>query len=197
MELRQAANYFSHTEVDGWTGRTWSRLDYRVTLLPYDRFISEREFGNKRRQMLCDPDATCFDRFTVIRTLPEKLVYILGTSNYDMREQAYSRVQLVLLAPYIGEIISFQPTVMASGVGSSLQPVSGGRWHCDVERVTFANSKEFDATRFSEVVLSFPRDCPVDTDYEVKVNDKVYDVRETYLYSGFKLCRAYTKRPPP
>jgi hypothetical protein len=194
MNLQKAATYFADTPVKGLSGDTWVDLPGKVTLLPFDRFISEREFGNKRRYALVDVDADDLAAYSVIKLTDANLIYLVGTVNYDLHESAYSSVYLLHRAAFMGEMYTFEKTVKASGMAGSVVRASAGTWNCDVERVTFSNSKEFDSIRFSEVTLTLPSDCPADTDNEVKIGDDYFDIRESYMSSGFRYCRALQKR---
>lgn len=194
MDLRRAANYFSDTTIQGWDGSAWVDTCVNCTLLPHDRFISEREFGNKRRYILVDPDTNVFDTYKVIRLAEMNLQYMVGVRNYDMRETAYSAVYLLHQAPCTGELMTFTKTMKASGMAGTAERSPAGTWYCDIERVTFSNSKEFDSIKFSEFSLILPADCPADTDNEFQVGESFFDIRESYMSAGFRYCRALEKR---
>jgi hypothetical protein len=57
MGLKTAANYFVRTPIYGWNGTTFVPTGAKGALDPYDRFVSEREFGLKRRMLLVNPDS--------------------------------------------------------------------------------------------------------------------------------------------
>lgn len=193
MELGRAASYFSTTPVDGWNGTDWDQEVTTVTVDPYDRFISEREFGNKRRMLLVKPDDEYFHKYSVIK-LPSGDVYMVGSRNSDIQGEEYSQVVLIHRAIDLGSVYSFTKTTKASGMAGTAVRTLSGEWWADAERVTFANAKEFDSVAFSTMTLTLPRDCTIDTDQELELDGRFYDVRESYMSAGFRQCRAIAKR---
>jgi hypothetical protein len=193
MHLGSAANYFSKTRVDGWNGADWDLEIASVTLLGYDRFISERQFGIKRRMLLVRADDDLFPAYPVIR-LPSNEVYLVGESNSDVSDDEYSKVYLIHRAQGIGTLYEFTQTTKASGMkGTAVRAGLGSYW-CDVERVTMSNSKEFDNVVFSQMTITLPRGCPVNTDQELFMDGRYLTIQEAVEDSGFKQCRGIAKR---
>lgn len=193
MDLKSASRYFADTPALGWNGAAWEKVDSKITLLPFDQFISEREFGNKRRYALCDSDKVGISKYTLIK-LPSDVIYMVGVRNYDMQEAAYQKVHLLHLARYTGKLYSFTKAIKASGMAGTVTRTLVGTYNCDVERVSFANSQEFDTVKFTDAAVILPLDCLVDTDHEIQVDDRFYDVRESYVSAGFRYTRCLVKR---
>lgn len=194
MGLKAAASFFARTPLYGWSGTDFQDLSIKGSLQPYDRFVSEREFGLKRRMLLVNPDtpipADCF----VVRVGTTGPAYLVGKTNQDITDDApYSLVYLVCAAPVIGELIALTKTAKASGMAFGTVDQSLGLWHCDVERLTFSNSSEFPQTRISEVLLTFPANCPANTDHEFEVAGKRYVLQEVYHTAGFIQARSQMK----
>lgn len=51
MKLSQANSYFNSVSLDGWNGSAWIPDVIRGNLLSFDRFITERTFGQKKRML--------------------------------------------------------------------------------------------------------------------------------------------------
>lgn len=192
MNLKGAASYFARTKIDGWNGLSWDEGIARGTYLPFDRFVSEREFGSKRRYLLCRPDRTIPDTYKAVRFGGE--VFLLGVRNLDIKGAEYSHVFLLHRAPYQADLLEYQKTVSASGVSGTAVKSAVGTFHCDVERMSYMASREFDAVRFSETQVLVPANCPVTTSHEFQIGEDFYEVEEVFPSSGFIACRAVHKR---
>jgi len=194
MNLSKAANYFAQSPVSGWNGTDWDEEVSLVTLLPFDRFISEREFGNKRRHLLVPEKDPLFHNYSVIRFDASNEVYLVGLTNHDIFVDVYSQVVLVHRAQFQGTLHGWSTSTAASGMKKGASRSNLGTFWCDTERVTVTNSPEFDGISFSQMTVTLPRDCPADTDNEIAANGKFYDLKEVNTSSGFIQCRAIQKR---
>lgn len=194
MNLGKAATWFSDTKVSGWNGSAWVPNVAAVTMLPHDRFISEREFGNKRRYVLCAVESTGLEAYPVIRFDDVSQTYMVGSRNFDIQVDAYSKLFLLHQVQYTATLYQFSKTTTASGMAGTVTRQSLGNVFCDVERITSASSYEFQDTNFTSVVITLPRDSVADTDHELKVGSDYYDIREAYASAGFRHCRAIRKK---
>jgi hypothetical protein len=192
MNLKGAASYFARTQIDGWNGSDWDLDIARGAYLPFDRFISEREFGNKRRHLLCNPDSSIPEDYKVVRLNDE--IFLLGVRNDDRQGSVYSHVFLLHRAPFQADLMEYTKTTAASGVAGSAVKTSVGVYHCDAERMSYMNSREFDAMRFSEMQILLPSNCPATIEHELKIGDYFYEVEEVFPSSGFVACRAVRKK---
>lgn len=194
MKLDKAVSYFINTPVSGWNGLTWVANAAVVKMLGFDRFISVQEFGNKRRHILVPVSDNRLDSFSAIRFDDTGDIYLVGVKIHDIDNSAYSKIYLIHQANKQGDVVSFTKTMAASGTVSSVVRQSIGSYYCDAEHLTFTGSQIFDTVKYSQVILTFPSNCPVDTDNEVVIGTDYYDVREVYKSSGFVVCRAMKKR---
>jgi hypothetical protein len=193
MDLSRAANYFVRTPISGWNGTQWVADVTRVALVPFDRFISERQFGNNRRHVLVEYGDTAFDQYPVIR-FGDGHVYLVGYENHDVFVDPYSRIFLLHRALYQGTVYGFTKTAAVSGMNKTAVRTSAGVYWTNVERVTLANSPEFDGITFSQTTVTLPRNCQIDTDNEILIDGRYYDIKEVNKMSGFVECRALQKR---
>lgn len=195
MDLRRAASYFADTWLDGYANGVWVPRIACVTFLPHDRFISEREFGNKRRNFLIDPAETTFDTYPVVRlsSYPGE-VYMVMRPNLDVLSGSiYSRVITMHRAYHRGSIIAMEKQVSASGVSAQTIPRAVGTYHCDVQNVTFSTSREAPTVRWPDSIVIFPRGVPVNTTNEIRIGTLNYEVQEIYESSGLLYCRSLVK----
>lgn len=192
MNLRQAATYFLRDSLNGWNGTTWVNDITKCTLLSYDRFVTDRDYVQYGRVILLAPEDTTLNNYSVVRFDNGK-VYLVGVENYDTLDGAYSKVVSVYQATHTCSLVGFTKTVSASGVAGRVTRSVLGTYHCNIERVTFSSSKEFDATHYTDVLITLPRDCPVTSGNELVIEDKYYDILESFEFSGYRRCRALEK----
>lgn len=179
MKLAQAIDYYSSLSVCGWDGTKWIPDICRGAFLPFDRFITERTFGQKKRLFMTNSDIGLLECYSTIRA-GDAGVYLLGARNVDIDDLSdiYNHIYLLVQAADTAEVLEVQTDVAASGTPYNKQLVVAGTYHCDVDK--FSNksaSMVFDVT-FSQVKITLPGDAVVSTDSEIRVNDIVYDVKD-------------------
>lgn len=194
MILSQANSYFSDTTVSGWNGVSWISDIADITILPSDRFISVHEFDTNCQYALVDADDTALDRVSLIRVDATGQIFIVGFRVNDVSGDLYSKIYLLRRSDSIGTLFEFTRTFAASGMAKGLVRQSLGDFHCDVEHVTAIKSDKFKGTKFSDCLIFMPKDTPVSTNKEVKVDNLYYSIKDVYDNSGFKMCRATAKR---
>jgi hypothetical protein len=194
MNLKGAANYFAKTPLDGWDGTVWLLSVARGTFLPHDRFISEREFGNKRRHLLVNPATPIPANVNVLR-LPNGKVYLKGWLTQDITDAGeYSLIYLLHIAQYQCTVLRQTRTASASGVVSSATRAPLGTWYADAENVTFLSSAESKTMAFGDAHVILPLDCPVTNNDFLQIGVDIYHVREVHESSGFRYCRCTVER---
>lgn len=179
MELGEAAAWFAGVPLDGWDGTQWvtnvAYGDFHV----YDRFITERTFGAKKRMFL-QPQSKRLDTDTykVVRT-PDSRVFIVQADNDDIAtEGTYQSSLLLLEAAFTASIITYTTTTLASGQQSTAVPTVVGTSVCDIERYTSDRSDEFDVVTYSVFKITLPGDVTVNTDQELQIDGSLYEVKE-------------------
>lgn len=196
MNLKHAANHFNRTWIDGYNGTTWVPNIVKVTLLPYDRFISERDFGVKRRHLLTNPDYPIPAIYPVIRfaNKPDH-VYLVARDNSDILATEYSQTVLIHRAFYTGQLITLTRSTAASGAVSAVTRTVTGTYYCDAENITFAASKEVPNIKFGDSVVVLPAGTQAFTTQEVNIGNEQYEIEQVYQSVGLTYCRCITKRP--
>lgn len=193
MNLRGAANYFSRTYADGWVQatNTWEVAQVPCTLLPMDRFVSEREFGLKRRYVLVQPDYAL--PYSVIRFGETGPIYLVGFATLDIKGASYSKVILLHEANLWADLYTRPRTGAASNMGKAATPTLVGSFPFSIERVTSANFKEFTGAQTTDSVGMLPNTCPVTVSTELHVGGVEYQVQEVFASSGFTGVRVLSK----
>lgn len=196
MSIRHAANRFLKTKVDGWDGMRWHAGVTKGAMLAGDRFISDREFGNKLRNLLTDPKKPLPSEMKLVRVGADEHVFLVGRSGHDVIDKPYSTVVTLRRAYYVCEVIAFSSQKAASGMKTNTVKAVVGRYHCDREHITFAASKEFPTVKYGDEVVILPAETAVDTSNELLIGNKYYEVEEVFDFSGLRYCRCVVKSTP-
>jgi len=178
VKLQQANSYFNTVNLDGWDGAAWVSGVAAGNLLSFDRFITERTFGQKKRMFEMGGTTTIPDAYKVVR-LPTGTKYIVEAVNPDIRNDVvYGRTYLLRECESEAQIIQFVKATSASGIGGDPTPTTLATVFCDVERITSENSSEFREVRFSSHVVTLPEDTVVNTDYQLLIDGFYYEIME-------------------
>lgn len=194
MELSTISTYFSRTALDGYDGAEWHSCIGYGSFMPHDRFISEREFGLKRRYLLVHPDNPLPSTYSVIRLAGASPAYMVGVMNEDVYDDVYSLIYLTHRAPFVASVVTLQKTTKASGVGATITRSVTGTYFGDFERVSFERATEVEGVRFTAPNVILPSDAVVDTDNEIDIDGQTMLVEETYMSAGLRYCRCVAKR---
>jgi len=190
MHLGQATDYHSTVSLDGWRLgdplTQWISGVSKGNFHTFNRFISNRSFGQNTRLFTTNNKGPIADTYPVVRTMDGRR-YIVGSHNVDIGGSAlpYSPSQYVNIyqfeeADLNCEIIEFQTVTAASGVPGSktdvvIATVPGGS-----ERLSGASSKEFDSIDYTNFNLTLPGGVAVNTDNEIRIDGTYYDIQEVY-----------------
>lgn len=190
--LKKAANYFRYSWVDGFDGTAWVPKVQRITILPFDRFISDREWGAKFRHVLADPDADSLSTYKALRTRAGQ-IYLVGAKMQDVRDTPYSTVYKVHTADYLGQVLRSTTSQAASGVKKGLTWAVSGTYFVDVELVSFVSSKEEPSVKFGDCHIILPRNADVTTSDEISVGTEKYQVDLVNQVHGLVYARCVRK----
>lgn len=184
MDLRRAASKFANSPILTWDSTTsdWRDSGSNGALQAFDRFVTERTFGQKKRIMLVDPGCKLEDDVTVIRIQGSEEAFIVEKFNEDIRfGKLYSYVYLLHESPYYVEVCKTETETNAAGVDvGSTEVVLESTW-IDMDRFSAAPSRTFEDTEMTILSMTFPKDSIVDTDCYAKTsNGDRYNVDEIY-----------------
>ena len=87
MDASEAAEWFATVPLEGWDGSAWVSNVALGDFHSYDRFITERTFGAKKRIFL-QPETERLDTslYSVVRT-PEGPQWVVEDEKQDMEGQ--------------------------------------------------------------------------------------------------------------
>lgn len=182
MEMSRVTGKFCTTPVFGLdqTTGTWVDLGVMASLETYDRFISERSFGQKKRVLVTQRETPIPEEISQIRVGDFLDVFLVESLNPDMAETTYELVYSLRSARYSAVLCQRAGQQRLSGViiGDVEQELET-LW-VDLERFGVAESREFDAVDYTIYTVTLPRHSQVKPGQYLKVGTQRYKVEEVY-----------------
>jgi len=179
MKLSQAIDRFSTLSLDGWNGTKWLPGICKGALVPFDRFITERTFGQKKRLFMTNSHIGRLDQFSVVRA-GQAGPYIIGAKNVDLQDYrtVYNNIYLLISAPEMCEILEITSGTSAAGtpMGKTLTVLD--TVHCDRERFSNRGAADVEDISFSQVKITLPGGTTLHADNELRVNGVLYDIKD-------------------
>ena len=186
MDLHRAVNRFATTSIMKWDSDlvTWLDTEFCGSLQVFDRFITEREFGQKKRILTTGSNKKLDDDITTLKLEGSEEAFLLEKFNEDVRfNKLYGYTYLLHEAPYYVDVCKIGTKTLASGAvvqDADSEVVVESIW-MDLSRFTGTPSRTFEETEYTIIDMTFPSDSAVDTDCYVKMaNGDRYNVDEIY-----------------
>jgi hypothetical protein len=198
MDLARAAQKFTSSPIQGWDALTqdWVDTPHFGALQVFDRFVTERTFGQKKRIMLVGRSDKIDPLYTVIRLQGSEEAFLIEKFNEDVRYgEVYSYIYLLHEGTQFVDVIKDTFVLNAAKVKISTGTSVIETIWMDIDRFSAAPSKKlFEETEYTVVSMTFPKDSLVDTDCHVKIKatGERYNVDE--IYYSLDLKSAYGKR---
>lgn len=190
MKAAEASLWFANTALDGWNGTSWVRNIARGDFHAFDRFITERTFGAKKR-IFHTPESYAIDYITypIVRTADGK-TWIVTSDNADIEgSEAYAQSYLLLEATLQAEVIEYTTQTLASGAEGPLTETTLSTEYCDLERYSASNSDLFPNVAYGGYEITFHNGVAIGTDNDIKVNGVYYEVKEVIPELLTTVCR--------
>jgi len=176
MKLALAANYFCNNVIDGWNGTGWVSAIGAGMVQVYDRFVSDRSFGQQIRILLVpSPIASAY---TCIKIAGR--VYMLQSSNPDIQhDEIYSNVYIIHEAPYLVDVLrEVEGTTRASGVTERVTTTVATGIPGNLDRYSWDKSGQNQAIRYGVYTLFMPRGSDLLNTDMVRIGGEDYVVKE-------------------
>lgn len=179
MLLSETIEGLYDTPLFAFDGTDWTKQDELGYLASYDRFISDRAFGQKKR-VLTTPGATplkFIDKYLRVGSPTSDSTFIIESQNPDVNEHG------VHLNVYMLREVQSPLRVWAwevTGTTAAGKPIKervqlpGEHW-CDLERYGVLNSSEIPTVAYSSYTLTtsrnvtLPEDCMLEVDLDYRV----------------------------
>jgi len=184
MNLGRAIGKFCDLQVYGWNSdrEKWVSVGVKARLSTFDRFITERTFGQKKRILHLSGDDTLPEGYPAYKLESVDTVFLLESSNQDAwAGDSYGRFYLVRAAPHKVKLCKQSYLERSSGARQSSGVEVLGKFWVDIERYSATSARKFEEVEYSRVNITFPKEAPVDSDcYIVLENGFRYNVDEVY-----------------
>ena len=186
MDLHRAVNRFATSQIEQWDSALsrWIPTECYGSLQVFDRFITEREFGQKKRIMTVGREGKLPTDVSIVRLEGSEETFMVEKFNEDVRYgKLYAYTYLLHEAPYYVTVCKIGTKTLASGAvvqDDDSEVVIESTW-IDFSRFTASPSRTFEETEYTILSMTFPSDSAVDSDCYVKTaNGDRYNVDEVY-----------------
>lgn len=181
--LSRSIGAFAKTPVLGWNGSAWVDTGLRGRLQAYDRFITERDFGQRKRILTLAGDHTIAPLQNVLRLKGANTVYLLESIIEDLSaSNLYATTWALHEAAFPIQICKQDTVITQSGVKvKSAEQVLANSW-ADITRYSSVDSREFSNTDYTIYTAYFAKGTVLDTDMYVRRldNGDVLDINEVF-----------------
>ena len=179
MQASEAVLWFSDTPLSGWNGTAWVDEISWGDFLTYDRFITDRTFGVKKRLFLCHDDYE-FDALTyrVVKT-PDGKQWIVVANNVDLAgEVDYAHTYLLLEASYTASILETQTITTASGQVRRTGEEVVATYPCDFEQFGVDFSDVSKQAVYGVYNVTLPGGVQLSEQNEIEIDGLIYAPQE-------------------
>lgn len=178
MKLGQAAAYHATTPMLGWDGTQWKSYSIKGDFHTFDRFITERSFGLKKRILTTSKKVPA--EVTALQD-PSGRRYLITSENPDFHgSDNYMNSYLLLQADFSFDVINMvkQLNVAGTPIGSTKQVTA--TFFGDMERYTGETSRLADHARYSVMNIQLPVSAAthVNIDSLLSADGDEYEVKE-------------------
>ena len=197
MKLSQAINYHSSVPLEGREADgSWSSSEIALgSFLTFDKFITDRSFGQKKRLFQCHSGSPIPTAYNIVRCQGDTKPYLIVAVNDDIggirNPSKYNSIYLLQEAAYTIEILSETVVPKASGSGGDMVEVVDLTTLADRERVSSRSSEEFSSVTHTTMIFTLPGTATLTTDNRLRVDGGVvYDVLEVWGEMNIMKARA-------
>ncbi len=176
MKLRDLVQRFNTEVLDTWDGTDWVLASITGTLHVYDRFITERTFGVKKRLFVTHDEPPSDALFA--RTADGKICLLEAVvPDYD-EEGKFRNVLTLRETNAVVTITNTTAVTNAAGVATGRTDTTTTTLWGDVDRYSSRPSGEFKGIVHETDIVMLPGGTPVSTDSKVTVNGILFRVNE-------------------
>lgn len=196
MLLEETVEELYQTPLFAHDGTAWTLQPQKCALAAYDRFISDRAFGQKKRVLLTpgNQPLDTIDKYYRVGTANSEGTFIIESQNEDLNEfGSYLNVYMLREVQSPLRVLAWDETAKnAAGVPIRQRRIISD-WHwCDLERYGAANSTEVMVT-FSTYTLTTSRNVELPEDCRLEV-DLGYRVLQFRIIERFDLMNSIQLR---
>lgn len=202
MDLSRSFEKFADLELRSWDRPTDTYLPTGIfgSLQVYDRFISDRDFGQKKRIFLVPGQFTLNPDQLILKVANVPSVWMLEGVNHDSDASGVYASEVVLReAKYRVKLYKPGGQKRASGIGyTSRNDELVADTFGDFSRYSSAESREMDNIDYTIGTWYLPKGTPVDLDTIIEdAFEQRFVVREVSTFLDLLMIRAQEQEKPP
>lgn len=188
MDLSLVAETFCNTPVYWFSGPAWELSDVQCRLAPYDRFISDRAFGQKKR-IVHTPGGQFLPANKYLRLgRAVGRVYMVESLNEDMDEHGeYLNSYMVREATAEIRIHEKTTTKQASGADKTVWAYKRTIWG-DFDRYGVLRSTELPVD-YTSYTVSVLKEIILEPDSRLEIEGQLFAVTENFLQLELRQLR--------
>lgn len=181
MELQDVAEEFCQTPLYYLSAGSWVLADVQVRLPPYDRFISDRAFGQKKR-LIQTPGGKFLPTsdFFRVGSASSNRTYMIESLNNDTDEGGdYLNIYMAREAPYSLTVLRQTKTPRPSGAESVVWTQQEQLW-CDIDRYGVLHSSELPGVDYTSFTVVVPKSLGILEDVRLLIDGHRFAVSEWF-----------------
>lgn len=193
MRLDRAVAKFAKNTVWGWneSRKCFEPTGKKGSFWVYDKFISDRTFGTKKRLLNLPRQDYIPSEYEYIRVGHAVARFMVDSLNEDVYSDVpYANTYLLREAKYLVEIGSLRGENRASGVGGKKSFVVDSAMFGDYERYTSNGSTEFNTVDYTVSDVFLPLSAQITSANLLRIDGKMYEVSEVSRVSNLLWIRA-------
>jgi hypothetical protein len=183
--LGRAIGRFAQTPILGWdtSSSSWVDTGLKGRLQVFDRFITERDFGQRKRVLTLTGNRKAPLAHSVVRLQGSDTTYMRESAVNDIEGKTiYASVFTLHEAPFRVQVCKLATAVARSGVKLKTgETVLNTTW-VNISRYSAVDSKDFANSDYTIYSVYFPIGTPLDTDTYIRRldNGEVIDINEVF-----------------
>lgn len=174
MKLANAVKKFARTSIDGWdhATATWVPNIAKGNFMTFDRFISDRSFGQNKRIFMTPIASSIPDLYSIVRVGGEE-IFLVESKNRDLMGDteggAYSHIFQFREAPFPVRVINFTGVALATGRPGPRVETPSLLTFAAAERFAFDASSVMDGTKIARDQLYLSQELTLTLESEIQV----------------------------
>lgn len=182
MNLSKVAGKFCKSPIFGLNSadNAWVDLGVMGALQTYDRFISERSFGQKKRVLTVLRDNPIPEAFSQIRVGDYREVFLVETYTPDIAAEAYELIYSLRIAKYQATLIQLEGQTRLSGISAGDQETTLETIWIDLEKFGTEESRQMEGSKYGVFTASLPAHSQARAGLILAVGSDRYRIEEVY-----------------
>ena len=157
----------------------------------YDRFVSDRTFGQRKRILIIPAKYPMPEQGSVISLNSGTSAWLIESIQEDVQSgSSYQKVCVIITAPYRVQVIDHKTVQRPSGVGGHSEEDLLDEVYGVFDRYGVKESGDYENVDYSRMEFVLPQDTKISGDCFLRVGDVDYNIQEAVPQLGVLRIRA-------